>query len=221
MFESLEKRKIRAEKILKKLELLNPNPRSELFYKTPYQFLVSVVLSAQTTDKMVNRCMLPLYSDEKNEFSPGVVLNMGEAGFLKKIRPIGLAPTKAKNILKLTKILIDQYDGNVPRTKEELQALPGVGPKSSNVVLSELYHQPVIAVDTHVYRVTRRMGLHREKTPEKSEKELMKVINSKHLPAGHHCLVLHGRYICIARKPKCLTCPVEKLCPKYGVDAHE
>lgn len=187
-----------------------PEARCELVYHTPYQLLVSVVLSAQTTDKMVNRCMAPLYA---GDFTPATVLAHGEASLLSKIKSIGLAPTKARNIIKLSEILIQQHHGEVPRARDDLEALPGVGRKTANVVLAEIYGEPTLAVDTHVFRVGARLGWHDQATPAKAEAALLKVIDPSFLPAAHHWLILHGRYLCTARRPACERCPVADLCP--------
>ena len=207
---SLVQRRARARKVLDILNAAHPNPRCELVYHTPYQLLVSVVLSAQTTDLMVNRVMAPQY---EKTFTPQVVLKMGEPALLDKIRTIGLAPTKAKNVLKLSQMLVDQYDGKVPHDREALESLPGVGRKTANVVLGEIFGDPTLAVDTHVYRVTRRLGLQDETTAEKAEQELLKVIDPSDLPAGHHHLILLGRYVCKAIKPACDVCLVNEICP--------
>lgn len=203
----------RRQLVTRQLETLaahNPQPHCELFYRTPYQLLVSVVLSAQTTDKSVNKCMQPLY---ESGFTPQTVLELGAEGLLAKIRTIGLAPTKAKNVANLTRILVDQYAGQVPRTREALESLPGVGRKTANVVLGEIWHEPVLAVDTHVFRVTARLGLQREASPEKAETELMKVIPREWLPDAHHWFILHGRYTCKAMAPACDQCILRELCP--------
>ncbi len=200
----------RAEEVFRRLSRANPNPKCELFFTTPYQLLLSVVLSAQTTDKMVNRCMEPLYKEGLN---PTTVLTLGEAGFLAKIKSIGLAPTKAKRVIQLTKILLEEHDGQVPHTREALESLPGVGRKTASVILAELYGEPVLAVDTHVFRVAGRLGLHQEKTPEHCERKLYRVIDPKYLPAAHHWLILHGRYVCTARRPRCSECGLRNLCP--------
>jgi endonuclease-3 len=197
--------------ILSRLKTLNPDPRCELYYETPFQLLVSVVLSAQATDKSVNAAMADLY---KSGLGVKEILALGEAGFLEKIRKIGLAPTKAKNVLKLTKIIHETYQGEIPTTREKLEALPGVGRKTANVILGEIFREPTIAVDTHVFRVTARLGLHKEKTPEKSELVLLKIIDPKWLPMAHHWFILHGRYTCLARGPKCGECPLRDMC-KY------
>ena len=207
----LQQLKTRADLILTRLSASRPNPRCELYYETPYQLLVSVVLSAQATDKSINACMEPLY---KSGLGVDDVLAMGEAGFLAKIRSIGLAPTKAKNILKLSAILVQNYKREVPRTREELEALPGVGRKTANVILGEIYREPTLAVDTHVFRVTRRLGLQSETTPEKAEQALMKIIDATWLPDAHHWFILHGRYLCTARAPACTKCPLEDICEK-------
>lgn len=199
-----------ATDVLEVLSASNPNARCELFYKTPYQLLVSVVLSAQTTDKMVNKVMTPIY---KAGFTPEKAVLLGEKGLLEKIRTIGLAPTKAKNTVKLSQIIIDQHKGHIPQTREELEALPGVGRKTANVILGEIFGEPTIAVDTHVYRVTARLGLHRESTPEKAELELLKIVPKSYLPAGHHQFILQGRYVCKAIRPNCSECHLNDMCP--------
>ena len=195
---------------MKRFAKAEPNPRCELYYETPYQLLVSVVLSAQTTDKMVNRCMEPLY---KEGFTPEDVVEMGADGLLEKIRTIGLAPTKSKNVFKLSQIILDKYPDELPSNHKDLQALPGVGRKTANVVLGEIFNQPTIAVDTHVYRVGKRLGLHRENTPEKAELALLKEVDPSYLPKGHHWFILHGRYTCKAQNPACSKCILADICP--------
>lgn len=199
----------RADEILVRLKKLNPNPHCELYHETPFQLLLSVVLSAQATDKSVNAAMTDLY---KNGFTADDVITLGEKGFLEKIRRIGLAPTKAKNSVKLSKIIRDQYNGEIPTTREGLEALPGVGRKTANVILGEIFREPTLAVDTHVFRVTKRLGLHKSPTPEKAEQKLLSVINPKWLPMAHHWFILHGRYTCLARNPKCDACSINDLC---------
>jgi len=198
-----------VDEILSRLQTLNPSPQCELYYETPYQLLLSVVLSAQATDKSVNGTMTELY---KKGLSVDDVIAMGEKGFLEKIRRIGLAPTKAKNSIKLSHIIKDKFNGVIPSTREGLESLPGVGRKTANVVLGEIFKQPTIAVDTHVFRVTKRLGLHSCPTPEKAELKLLEVINPKWLPMAHHWFILHGRYTCIARSPKCEACVLNDLC---------
>lgn len=198
-------------KIIRRWQKANPNPRCELVYQTPYQLLVSVVLSAQATDKGVNKAMAPLY--EAGDFTPETVAKWGQPKLLGHIKSIGLAPTKSKNVIALTKILLDQHGGEVPKTREELEALPGVGRKTANVILGEIYRQPTIAVDTHVLRVSRRLGLHDETNPTKVEKTLQELIPDRYLPDAHHWFILHGRYTCKAAKPACANCTIADLCP--------
>ncbi len=207
---SLSERRMLVEKVFEALRRINPNPRCELFYRTEYQLLVSVVLSAQTTDRKVNECMTPLY---EQGFDPALMVQWGAVKFLEHIRPIGLAPTKSQNVFKLSQILLDKYNGRVPHTREALEALPGVGRKTANVILGEIFQHPTLAVDTHVFRVTQRLGLHDETTPEKAEQVLLQVVDPKFLPAGHHWFILLGRYTCKAPKPLCDQCVLTALCP--------
>lgn len=205
--------KYKREIVEKAVDILRqqmPEPRCELYYETPYQLLISVVLSAQTTDKSVNKCMEPLY---KNGFGPETVLEWGVAKLLKHIKSIGLAPTKAKHIVALTKLLKTKFHGKIPDNHKDLETLPGVGRKTANVILGEVFGQPTLAVDTHVFRVGYRLGLHREASPQKAEGELLKVIDSSHLPAAHHWLILHGRYTCKAINPTCESCQLLSICP--------
>lgn len=199
----------RADEILERLKKLNPNPRCELYYETPFQLLLSVVLSAQATDKSVNAAMTDLY---KNGLTVDDVISLGEQGFLEKIRRIGLAPTKARNSVKLSKIIKEKFSGHIPTNREALESLPGVGRKTASVILGEIFREPTLAVDTHVFRVTKRLGLHKCPTPEKAELKLLSIINPKWLPMAHHWFILHGRYTCLARGPKCDTCTVSDLC---------
>lgn len=193
---------------------MHPQAQCELYFKTPYQLLVSVVLSAQATDKVVNRCMIPVY---ERGFTPETVLRWGYAKLLQHIRQIGLAPTKAKNILALTRLLQSKFAGNVPATRTALESLPGVGRKTANVILAELFGEKTLAVDTHVYRTTARLGLHAEKTPAKCEQKLLKIIAPRYLPHAHHLFIAHGRYVCQARKPACSVCLLNDLCPAAKV----
>ena len=203
------KKKLLSETI-KVLRKKMPEPKCELYFETPFQLLVSVVLSAQTTDKSVNKCMTPLYQEG---FSIDTVLKWGPDKILKHIKSIGLAPTKSKNIFMLSKILREKYCDRIPKSREDLESLPGVGRKTANVILGEIFNQPTIAVDTHVYRVTHRLGLHHENTPLKAEMQLLKLIDPKYLPAAHHWFILHGRYTCKALRPECESCELSKLCP--------
>lgn len=200
----------RAIQIVKALEKKLPDPKCELYYKTPYQLLVSVVLSAQSTDVSVNKCMEPLYKTKP--FTPQAVVKLGESKFRQKIKTIGLAPTKARNVVNLSKLLLEKYDGEVPRMREELEELPGVGRKTASVVLGELFGEPTIAVDTHVFRTTQRLGLHDESNANKCEERLLELIPAKFLPKAHHLFILHGRYTCKARKPECSICCLKKVC---------
>ncbi len=207
---SLKYRREFVEELVKRWRVSNPNPKCELYYETPFQLLVSVVLSAQTTDKSVNACMVDLH---KSGLNARKILKLGVKKFESKIKTIGLAPTKAKNILKLSQIIEEQYHGEIPSTRQELEALPGVGRKTANVILGEIFREPTLAVDTHVYRVGLRLGLHAEKTPEKAEATLMKVVAADHLPDAHHWFILHGRYTCKAQKPGCDNCILNDICP--------
>ncbi len=209
---SLGKRREFARIIIDRLQAAHPDPHCELIYHSPYQLLVSVALSAQTTDKMVNRVMGPLY---EGEFTPETTIALGAEGLLANIRSIGLDPTKARNVLRFSQILLERFGGKVPDSREALESLPGVGRKTANVILGEIFRHPTLAVDTHVYRVTRRLGLQNEKNPEKAELELLKVIDPKDLPDGHHHFILHGRYVCKALSPDCEACVLNELCPSY------
>jgi endonuclease-3 len=186
------------------------DPRTELAYDTPYTLLVSVVLSAQATDVSVNKATAKLYPVAD---TPQEMVALGEAGLTPYIASIGLFRTKAKNVVALSRILIEQYGGEVPLDRAALQALPGVGRKTASVVLNELGAEAWIAVDTHVFRVAHRLGLSKAKTPELVEAELMRVVPPERRSRAHHWLILHGRYVCLARKPKCGECLVADLCP--------
>lgn len=203
-------RKALVQEMLNRFSAKNPSPRCELYYETPFQLLVSVVLSAQTTDKMVNRCMQPLY---KAQFDLQSVLTWQEDGFYQHVKSIGLARTKSRHIYQLAKILLEKFGGELPRSRVELESLPGVGRKTASVVLGELFRQPTLAVDTHVFRVGQRLNLHSEKTPLAAEKVLLKQIDPKYLPQAHHWFVLHGRYVCKAIKPLCGGCLLNDICP--------
>jgi len=188
---------------------LNPDPRTELVYENPFQLLVAVVLSAQATDKGVNKATAPLFAQVK---APAEMVALGEEGLVGFIRSIGLYRTKAKNVLALSGVLVRGHGGEVPRTREELEALPGVGRKTANVVLNTLYDEPVMAVDTHVFRVCNRLQLAPGKTVREVEEGLQKAVPEEFKPRAHHWLILHGRYTCTAVKPKCPVCPVAHLC---------
>lgn len=206
--------KVSIDELMARFRAHNPDPRCELYFTTPYQLLVSVVLSAQMTDKGVNRVMQPLYDAG---FTPETAVAWGDAKLLAKIKSIGLAPTKSKNVVKLSRMLLDLHGGEVPRDRKALEAMPGVGRKTANVVLAELWREPHLAVDTHVFRVTHRLGLQQEKTAEKAEQKLLAKIDAQYLPMAHHWFILHGRYTCKAQNPLCGTCFLADICPKNGV----
>jgi endonuclease-3 len=186
-----------------------PSPRSELVYASPFELLVSVVLSAQATDKSVNLATMELF---KTARTPAALLSLGRRGLERQIRRIGLYRTKAKNILATCKLLLERHGGEVPRTREALQALPGVGRKTANVILNTAFGQPTIAVDTHIFRVANRTGIARGKDVRAVEDKLLKAVPDEFKPDAHHWLILHGRYVCKARKPECPKCLIRDLC---------
>lgn len=195
--------------IFRRWRAANPNPKSELEYRNPYTLLVAVVLSAQSTDTGVNKATRPLF---KTVDSPRAMLALGEAGLKQAIKTIGLFNTKAKNIIRLSRILLDQHQGQVPPDREILESLPGVGRKTANVVLNVAFGKPTLAVDTHVFRVANRIGLARAATPLGVETELEKNVPAEFRLHAHHWLILHGRYVCKARKPDCPRCQIRELC---------
>lgn len=190
-----------------------PAPTTELEYINPYTLLVAVVLSAQATDVSVNKATEPLF---KLADTPEKMVALGEARLRDFIKTIGLFNTKAKNVIALSRILIEQYGGKVPRDRAALEALPGVGRKTANVVLNVAFGEKTIAVDTHIFRVCNRTGLARGKTPRAVEDKLVKIVPERYLQHAHHWLILHGRYVCTARKPKCYACVVRALCAFKG-----
>jgi endonuclease-3 len=185
-------------------------PRTELAHASPFTLLVAVVLSAQATDVSVNKATAALY---KVADTPAAMLALGEAGLTPYIASIGLFRTKARNVIALSRLILERHAGEVPLNREALQALPGVGRKTASVVLNELGVEAAIAVDTHVFRVAHRLGLSRGKTPEQVEADLMRVVPKARRTHAHHWLILHGRYVCLARKPRCADCLVADLCP--------
>ena len=197
------------EEMMHRFEQANPNPESELHWTNPYTLLVAVVLSAQATDKGVNKATDKLF---KVADTPEKMLKLGEEGLKDYIRTIGLFRNKAKHVIALSKILVEKYGGQVPRDRAALEALPGVGRKTANVVLNVAFGEPVIAVDTHIFRVANRTGLALAKTPLAVEKILEQVIPARYKTHAHHWLVLHGRYVCKARKPECERCIICDLC---------
>jgi len=200
----------RIAEIFARFEAASPDPRTELGYASPYTLLVAVVLSAQATDKSVNKATERLYAVAD---TPQKMLALGEVGLTPYIASIGLFRMKAKNVIALSRILVEQYGGQVPLSREALQALPGVGRKTASVVLNELGVEPAIAVDTHVFRVAHRLGLSQGKTPDEVERDLMAIVPEAGRTRAHHWLILHGRYVCLARKPRCAICVVADLCP--------
>jgi len=200
----------RIAELFERFESHESDPRTELDYASPYELVVAVALSAQATDVAVNKATDKLF---KVADTPQKMLALGEAGLKPFISSIGLYNMKAKNVIRMAEILIDQHGGEVPLVREQLQALPGVGRKTASVVLNELRIEPAIAVDTHVFRVSHRLGLSAGKTPDKVEQDLMAVVPGPYLTRAHHWLILHGRYICVARRPKCGECAVSDLCP--------
>jgi endonuclease-3 len=195
------------------LATVNPDPRGELHYINPYTLLVAVVLSAQATDAGVNKATRPLFRKVK---TPKAMLVLGLDRLKDYVKSIGLYNTKAKNIIALSQQLIDRHGGKVPHDRDALEALPGVGRKTANVVLNIAFGEPTMAVDTHVFRVANRTGLAPGKTPREVEDKLMRVVPEKYRIHAHHWLILHGRYTCVARKPKCPICVVREVCGFKG-----
>ena len=187
----------------------DPQPTTELQYASPFELLVSVILSAQATDVSVNKATAKLYAQAS---TPQAILELGEAGLKRHIKTIGLFNSKTKNIIETCRILVDQHAGEVPRDRAALEALPGVGRKTANVVLNTAFGEPTIAVDTHIFRVANRTRLAQGKTPLAVEQKLLKNTPEEYRKNAHHWLILHGRYICVARKPRCGACVVEDLC---------
>ena len=200
------------EEFFRRLAEANPEPATELEYDSPFQLLVAVILSAQATDVGVNKATRRLFPEAG---TPEAVLELGEDGLKQYIRTIGLFNSKAENIIKTCRILIDEHDGEVPAERAALEALPGVGRKTANVVLNTAFGEPTIAVDTHIFRVANRTGLAPGKTPLAVEKKLLKNVPEAYRKDAHHWLILHGRYVCKARTPLCGECIVQDLC-RYG-----
>ena len=196
-------------RIFERLQAANPSPTTELHYRSPFELLVAVILSAQATDKGVNKATEKLF---KAANTPQAILNLGEQGLKNHIKTIGLFNSKAKNIIATCRLLVDAHKGKVPDTREALEALPGVGRKTANVILNTAFGQATIAVDTHIFRVANRIGLAAAKTPLAVEKQLLENVPKAYLHDAHHWLILHGRYVCTARKPRCPTCIIRDLC---------
>jgi endonuclease-3 len=195
--------------IFERLRAANPNPRSELEYQSPFELLVAVVLSAQATDKGVNKATARLFPVAN---TPEAFVKLGVDGLIPYISSIGLFNTKAKNVIALSQRLVDEHDGQVPRDRDALENLPGVGRKTANVVLNVAFGEPTIAVDTHIFRVANRTRLAVGKDPEAVERQLVKFTPEEFRQNAHHWLILHGRYVCIARVPKCPQCVIADLC---------
>jgi endonuclease III len=195
--------------LFRRLRELDPNPTTELKYSTPFELLVAVILSAQATDVGVNKATKRLFPVAN---TPKKILALGEEGLKRYISTIGLYNAKAKNIVATCALLLERHGGEVPRTREELEALPGVGRKTANVILNTVFGETTIAVDTHIFRVCNRTGLARGKTVRAVEDKLVKVVPQEYKLGAHHWLILHGRYVCTARKPKCPVCPIRDLC---------
>jgi len=192
-----------------RLAAANPEPKGELEYRTPFELLVAVILSAQATDRSVNLATAKLFPVAG---TPAQIAALGEEGLVPFVRTIGLYRTKAKNVVAMSRLLLERHGGEVPRTREALEALPGVGRKTANVVLNVAFGEPTIAVDTHVFRVANRTGLAPGKDPLAVEMALLKVVPGPYRRHAHHWLILHGRYTCLARKPRCGECPAYEPC---------
>ena len=199
----------KVEALYATLRAANPEPRSELEFSSPFELLIAVVLSAQATDASVNAATRKLYPRAN---TPQAILKLGTAGLIPFIRHIGLYNAKAKNVIETCRLLIGRHGGEVPRDRDALEALPGVGRKTANVVLNVAFGEPTIAVDTHVFRVSNRTGLAPGATPEAVESRLLKVTPPQFLQHAHHWLILHGRHVCLARKPRCPECVIAAYC---------
>jgi len=195
--------------IYRRLQAANPNPTTELVYRTPFELLVAVVLSAQATDKSVNAATAVLFKEFN---TPDKLARLGVTRLEKYIKTIGLYRTKAKNVVALSRMLLEEHGGEVPADREALERLPGVGRKTANVVLNTAFGQPTMAVDTHIFRVANRTGLAPGKDPREVEDKLVKFTPPEFLMNAHHWLILHGRYVCLARKPGCPQCIIRDLC---------
>ena len=201
--------KTKRTEIFTRLRELNPHPTTELNFSNEFELLIAVILSAQATDVGVNKAIGPLY---KVANTPEAIYKLGEKKLKTYVKTIGLYNTKAKNIIRTCKILIDEHDGQVPENRGALEALPGVGRKTANVVLNTAFGHPTIAVDTHIYRVSNRTGIAPGKNVLEVEKRLLKLVPEEFKRDAHHWLILHGRYTCTARSPKCTTCAIHDLC---------
>lgn len=201
--------KANIHKIFERFQNNNPNPTTELNFNSHFELLIAVLLSAQATDISVNKATDHLY---KAANTPSAMLKLGEEKVRDFIKSIGLYKTKAKNVIKTCQILVDQHNGEVPNDRASLEALPGVGRKTANVVLNTAFGEPTMAVDTHIYRISNRIGIAPGKNVIEVEKNLLKNIPKEFMQDAHHWLILHGRYVCVARKPKCENCVIKELC---------
>lgn len=195
--------------LFSRLRAANPAPATELEFSSPFELLIAVILSAQATDRSVNKATAALFRRAR---TPQAMLALGEAGLREHIRGIGLFNTKARNIMGACELLIERHGGEVPRERHALEALPGVGRKTANVILNTAFGEPTIAVDTHIFRVANRTGLAPGTTPRAVEDELNRVVPAEFRKDAHHWLILHGRYVCTARRPRCGECVIESLC---------
>jgi endonuclease-3 len=196
-------------RIFERLRAANPAPTTELVYGTPFELLIAVILSAQATDKGVNKATASLFPVAN---TPGAIPALGEEGLKVHIRTLGLFNGKARNILKSCEVLVREHDGQVPKSRKDLESLPGVGRKTANVVLNTAFGEPTMAVDTHIFRVGNRTRIAQGKTPLAVEQKLLRHTPNEFLKDAHHWLILHGRYVCMARKPRCDVCPIADLC---------
>ena len=199
-----------VQEAFRRLRELDPRPTTELEYRTPFELLVAVILSAQSTDTGVNKATRRLFAVAR---TPQAMLALGEAGLKPYIATIGLYNAKARHLIGACRALVERHRGEVPREREALESLPGVGRKTANVVLNTAFGEPTIAVDTHIYRVARRLGLSRGRTPLAVEQDLLRVVPEEFRKDAHHWLILHGRYVSQARKPRCWQCALHDLCP--------
>ncbi|MXX07543.1 MAG: endonuclease III [Gammaproteobacteria bacterium] len=195
--------------IFERLRAANPEPTTELSFNSHFELLISVILSAQATDVSVNQATAKLYPVAN---TPEAMLALGEEGLKRYIRTIGLFNTKAKNVIATCRMLVEEHGSQVPETREELEALPGVGRKTANVILNTAFRQVAMAVDTHIFRVSNRTGVAPGRNVLEVEKELLRLVPGEFLLDAHHWLILHGRYVCVARKPRCGDCPIADLC---------
>jgi endonuclease-3 len=199
--------------IFERFRAANPHPKTELVYRTPFELLVAVVLSAQATDKSVNLATEKLFPVAN---TPSKMAELGEERLKEYIKTIGLFRTKARNVIQLSRLLLQNFKGEIPRNREDLESLPGVGRKTANVVLNTAFGEPTMAVDTHIFRLANRTGLGPGKDPLEVEQKLLKFTPPEFLKDAHHWLILHGRYVCVARKPKCPECLIRDLCDFKG-----